>query len=160
MKLAEEGIIMGFLQELRSRILAYVEGKDSLIALREWFAPLALEIGSCEDAEARQIVYRMQRSLADESLGYLSENALKQNLFVALFPSPSQSILQESAVCNGHSPVVITGSFVATAEFPSLAFAGVGYVASWALNAIDRWLKRGIERLERQIAHEREGWDD
>jgi hypothetical protein len=117
---------MAFLQELRSRILAYVEGKDSLIALREWFAPVALEASSCEDAEAQRIVYRMQRSLADEALGYLPESALKQNLFAALFPSPSQSILQEVVLEEGTVPSVITGSFVSTVEVPSFAFAGVG----------------------------------
>lgn len=122
---------MAFLQELRLRILAYIDGKEALPSLREWFAPLALELGSCEEPEAKRIVYRMQRSLADESQGYIGEPELKQILFAYLFSVPSLSIFKQVSIDEAATHTIVTGSFSSSVAVPAAASLGVGPVMEY-----------------------------
>lgn len=119
------------LHELYSHILAYVEGKQALSALREWFAPLALEVGSCKDLDAKRIAYRMQRSLADESQGYIGEPELKQIMFAFLFPVPSLSIIKQISLDEAASKTIVTGSFSSSVAVPGAASLGVGPVVEY-----------------------------
>ena len=122
---------MAFLQELRLRVLAYVEGKEVLSSLREWFAPLALEVGSCDEPEAKRIVYKMQRSLADESQRYIGEPELKQILFACLFPVPSLSIYKQISFDETAAQTIVTGSFSSSVAVPAAASLGVGPVMEY-----------------------------
>jgi hypothetical protein len=82
---------MRLLHVLQNRILSFLEAKEELAAFREWFAPLALDIDSCEDPDAIRAFYSVQRSIADFAGGFLSEPQLRQNLAGVLIPSPSSA---------------------------------------------------------------------
>jgi hypothetical protein len=114
---------MGLLQELQHHILEYVEGKEELSALRQWLAPVALDVDSCGDRDAIRAAYGIQRSVADHAEGFLSELQLKQNLVALLLPSPFISSYVSVGLLGSDQATVTTGTFI---EVESGSPIGVG----------------------------------
>lgn len=81
---------MNLLDTLKSKSESYTRGDISLETLRDWFAPYSIEPESEQDAEFTRIAYELIGDLSDLDDGFLTEEALKENLKSA-FNSPSAS---------------------------------------------------------------------
>jgi hypothetical protein len=116
--------IMNILRELQDRISNYLEGKEEFSALRDWFAPLVIDIDSCDDPQVMRAFYSMQRSISDFSEGFLSEEQLKQNVSVLLIPSSSSYVFVDVAkagVIAGTATNVVVGT-ASVGVGPALVF--------------------------------------
>lgn len=77
---------MSFTIELKSRIAHYLDGSSDWYGLASWLLPRVLDIDECEDPDARQIAYAVQRDLSDLSAGFLNERQFRDNLSAMLAP--------------------------------------------------------------------------
>jgi hypothetical protein len=94
-----------------------------LDALRNWFAPRAIDVDYCGDSEAARAYHAVQRCLADYAEGFLSEPQLKLHMGVAFFPSPSLSSFQQIHI-GDFVPSPISGSSVVIEGSPSVFVGG------------------------------------
>lgn len=117
---------MSVVSQIRNLVSRYVFRDLDLSAFAEQFAVLFCDIEDCGEPDAIRWSYSIESELAKHAEGFLSESALKQNLFASLFPSPSLSLIQQFSFGQFPTPSVVTGTLVPTVELPSLAFAGVG----------------------------------
>ena len=122
---------MEYLRELQQHILDYLAGKEDLDAVRTWLAPLVIEIGSCDDPQAKRVVYGMQRSISDFAEGFLLEAQLKQNFEALMFPAASLSSFQQISL-GERPPVVLTGTSTLIEGREPAAFVGVGPALEYA----------------------------
>lgn len=101
---------MKLLDALRSQIFRYIGDDISLKTLREWLAPLSLDVESSGEPDAIRVVYAMVGDLADFDEGFLPESQLRQNFANLLFTSPIASHYQQIPVSRGFSSPVVTGT--------------------------------------------------
>ena len=97
-------------------------GRQDLAALRVWFVLVSMDVKSYGDSEVVRIGYGMLRSFANFDEGFMSEQQLKRDLIVILFPSFVSSF---QLIDNGQASKssIISGTLLSTAV--EVASAGI-----------------------------------
>lgn len=116
-----EGRVMGFLE--------YQQGKVSLDQLRNWFAPISMNLVSSGSPEQIRKANAIIGEFSDFDEGLLSEEQLKNNLSAILKPSQFPYHIQ-MFVFDGLAAPVQSGTAAVIAEMGDPASVGVGY--AWA----------------------------
>jgi len=123
---------MKFLDDLKVKFLGYLYGEIDLVQLREWFAPISMDIYSSNgDPDMIRIVNVMIGEFSDFDEGFFPETQLKQNLANAMyasFVSPYKEIHFGSAP----NPVVVTGTLSPYEAVASIASVGTGRALEYA----------------------------
>jgi len=72
--------------EIRSKLSNYLDGKISLRAFRDWFAPVAWLIENSQDSLAIELAYSIEGVLAECTSAHWSEQDLRDELANTIFP--------------------------------------------------------------------------
>lgn len=126
---------MRFLDDLNAKFRGYLYGEINLVQLREWFAPISMDIYSGDaEPEAIRIVNAMIGEFSDFDESFFSETQLKQNLANALYASfVSQYKEMHLGLAPNPNPTVVTGTVTDTLRpFQAVAsIASVGTGRAW-----------------------------